>query len=99
MKTIEFTYGGNLCIKTAEGLEREVEIGPHQYRAKFHKDRMGRVHFLEIERDETRAGHPDVWMIDSKLPEAVYDALTEQIEHEDAQEQRRILEMYEGERA
>lgn len=99
MKTIKFSFGGNLVMQTDEGLEREVEIGPFQYRARFTKDHRGNVNRLVIERNETRPGKPEIWMLDSKLPGAVYDALVEQIEHEDAQEQRRILEMYEGERA
>lgn len=99
MKTIKFSYGGNLCIETVKGFEREVEIGPHRYRCKYEQDHRGRVANMEIERDETRTGHPEIWMRDSKLPDAVWDALLEQIEHEDAQEQRRIVEMYEGERA
>lgn len=97
MKTIEFTCGSVVCIKTSEGLEREVEIGPHQYRARFAQDHRGNVRWISAERNETRPGKPEIWLPE-RLSNDVYRALEEQIGHEDAEEQRRIVEMYDAER-
>jgi len=97
MKTINFTYGGNLCIETNEGFEREVEIGPHQYRCRYLQDHRGNIENMFIERNETRPGKPEIWLFE-ELPNEVTSALVEQIEHEDAQEQARIVRMYEEER-
>lgn len=98
MKTIKFSYGANLCIETNEGFEREVEIGPHQYRCRYLQDHRGNVSNMFMERNETRPGNPELWMLDPRLPDEVYSAILEQIEHEDAQEQRRIVAMYDEER-
>lgn len=99
MKIIKFTFGGNLVMETNEGLEREVEIGPFLYRAKYDQDARGNVMCLQIERDETRHGKPEIWRLDSAVPQEVRHALVEQIEDEDAREQARIVEMYDAERA
>lgn len=90
MKALRFTFGGNLCMETQDGLEIDVEIGPEQYRALYEIDWRGDVTKLRFERNDARAGHDDCWVADAGLPVELKDEIRQQIEHEFEEEQRRI---------
>jgi hypothetical protein len=93
MKTLKFSFGGNLCMETQDGLELEVEIGPRQYRALYEIDWYGDVTKLRFERNDARDGKPDYWVPDACLPMELRDEVRQQIEQEFQDEQRRIAEM------
>ena len=97
MKIMPFNYGAQIVLTDPEGFEIEHEIGPCEYRALYEKDHRGRITHLRFERNETRTGKPAVWLSDT-LPRGVQDAILEQIRHEDAQEQARLVQMYDEER-
>lgn len=90
MKTINFTFGGQLCIETAEGYEIEVEIGPELYRAIYQQDLRGRITQIDFEHNDARIGKPDYWDIDLFLPNEVRRKVMEQIDKEFEDEQQRI---------
>jgi hypothetical protein len=93
MKTISFTFGGQLCIETLDGYEFEYEIGPERYRALYEQNSRGLVTMICFDRNDARDGKPDYWVNNPSLPIEVQRKVIDQINTEFQAEQRRIAEM------
>lgn len=93
MKIINFTFGGQLCIETAEGDEIEVEIGPERYRAMYEQDLHERITHIWFEMNDAREGKPDCW-VHCHLPYEAQIKVMKQIykEFEDEQQRTAALE-------
>lgn len=99
MKPIPFTFGGKLCIETVDGNEVEIEIGPRHYRALMNDDGRYVIGDVVWQINEARPGKPDLWVnTDVGLPAEVKLAVIRVREEELAEEQRRLVALYDSER-
>lgn len=60
MKSIDLTYGGNVTI--TKPFDAEGEVGPYGYRVFYDETPAGRAFIMDVKRDETRPGKPELWM-------------------------------------
>lgn len=98
MKAIPFTFGGMLCIRTVDGNEVEIEIGPRHYRALMNDDGRYVIGNIVWQINEARPGNPDVWVNTIGLPIELKLAVIRVREEELAEERRRLVALYDSER-
>jgi len=99
MKPVPFTFGGQLCIETVDGNEVEIEIGPRHYRALMEDNGKHVVGRVVWQINEARHGKPDLWVeTQVGLPKEVKLEVIRIREEELAEEQRRLVALYDSER-
>lgn len=98
MKVLEFWANTILLLPDNDGNETEDEVQT-KYRALFETDHRGHVTELRFERDETRPGKPELWVMDAAIPLNWKTKVLRQIEENDRAEQRRMADLVDQEYA